>query len=158
MGIAGCNNKGVPEFASHRTDSNWYIISADGLTDTLLTGHEVLALAPSLEDSVAGKAVYRSEGVAVDTVYLTSKAIRLMGRINFDFKPLFGLEGAMSERDFKLYFEAILMGVENQPVFYEDRSQRFAWMAGFHFPTFGLLDVLAIEAEYWPNLCQRARK
>jgi len=52
---------------------------------------------------------------------------------------------------FKVYYEGVLMGVENRPIFYEKRSDRMAHMAGVNVPTFGILDVLSAEVEYSPN-------
>ena len=44
-----------------------------------------------------------------------------------------------------------LLGVKNQPYFYERRSERMPIMAGINLPTFGLFDRLTFEAEYFKN-------
>jgi hypothetical protein len=53
--------------------------------------------------------------------------------------------------DLKLYGEVDVLGWTNYPIFYENRMDRMPMMAGLTLPTFGLLDRLAIEVEYWKN-------
>jgi hypothetical protein len=50
--------------------------------------------------------------------------------------------------EFKLYSEVALLGVEDQPFYYEDKLERMPVMMGVSLPTFGLLNRLAFEAEY----------
>ena len=52
---------------------------------------------------------------------------------------------------FKVYYEGVLMGVEDRPIFYENRKDRIAHMFGVNLPTFGLLDMLSGELEYCSN-------
>jgi hypothetical protein len=52
---------------------------------------------------------------------------------------------------FKVYYEGVLMGVENRPIFFENRKNRIAHMFGVNVPTFGVLDMLSVEAEYSSN-------
>jgi hypothetical protein len=40
------------------------------------------------------------------------------------------------------------LGVENQPYYYDKKSERMPIMAGVNLPTFGALDRLSVEAEY----------
>jgi hypothetical protein len=85
-----------------------------------------------------------------DTVEYTFRGIKTMGRVTIDPKgfgewPFFGKE------DLKMYAEAALLGIKNYPVFYEKRRERMPIMVGFNIPAFTLLDVLAVEAEYFPN-------
>lgn len=79
---------------------------------------------------------------------ITRRAVNVMGRVGFDFAEAFGLAGT---GPFKVYAEAAVLGVENQPVYYEDVTARMPVMVGMHVPTFGLLDLLAVEAEYLDN-------
>jgi hypothetical protein len=53
--------------------------------------------------------------------------------------------------DFKVYSELALLGVEDQPFYYENKLERMPIMFGLNVPTFGLLDRLAFEAEYLKN-------
>lgn len=55
------------------------------------------------------------------------------------------------ENSFKLYYEGVLMGVEDRPIFYENRKDRIAHMVGVNVPTFGVLDVLSFELEHSSN-------
>jgi len=79
---------------------------------------------------------------------ITRRAINLMGRVGYDFAEAFDLVGT---GPFKLYAEAAVLGLENQPVYYENVRDRIPVMVGAHIPTFGLLDLLAVETEYLPN-------
>jgi len=97
-------------------------------------------------------AAYRANYMPLDTSYFSFQAVRIMGRLNLDFKPLFGgLEDVMSSRDMTLYSEVILLGVKDYPLLYESKKERTAVMLGLHLPTFNLFDVFAIEGEYWPS-------
>ncbi|MBN1129984.1 MAG: hypothetical protein JXA71_13410 [Chitinispirillaceae bacterium] len=113
--------------------------------------------------------VYRTE--TGDTGYYTFKGIKLMGRWAFDPKRL--MPATVSERfgknDLRLYTEAAVLGVKNYRAFmphvtgadtawipdtvnnfYGDLKQRIPIMAGFVFPTCGLLDILSLEIESYP--------
>jgi hypothetical protein len=82
----------------------------------------------------------------LDRKYYTYGGTLLMGRLSFDLGSLLG-EGI----DLKLYGEVDVLGWNNYPIFFEDRAERTPLMAGITVPTFGLLDFLAVEAEYWKN-------
>ncbi|MDQ3000203.1 MAG: hypothetical protein M3Y08_02905 [Fibrobacterota bacterium] len=74
------------------------------------------------------------------------KGIKPLALLALDFKTLFG--GDLFRGDeMVLYSEAVLMGFENRPIYYEDRMDRLAVMVGLNIPTFGLLDNLNIEVE-----------
>lgn len=82
--------------------------------------------------------------------YLTFRGIKVMARASVDFKALLGLEsGLLSPADLKVFTEAALLGVENQPFYYEDPSKRVVAMVGVNLPTFRLLDVLSVQAEHY---------
>jgi hypothetical protein len=70
----------------------------------------------------------------------------LMARFSLDFRPLLG-----EAVDLKLYGEWAMLGVQNRPVFYEKPAERMPMMLGVGIPTFGWLDFLNVEAEYWKN-------
>ena len=85
--------------------------------------------------------------VAGDTGYYTRTATQIMIRAAFDLQGIFGLP-SWGEKDWRVYTEAALLGVANQPVYYDERFRRFAFMAGVNLPSFGLLDRFVVEAEW----------
>jgi hypothetical protein len=86
----------------------------------------------------------------VDSGFYTFAGQKAMVRGALDFGRLFNTS-LMSEHDLRLYFEAILLGVKDYPVFYEKKADRTVYMAGLNIPTFGLLDLLSAEVEYCSN-------
>jgi len=86
-----------------------------------------------------------------DTAIYTFKGTKLMGRVTFDIKNLFGGEGILGKEDCKIYGETAILGLKNYPIWYEDITERWPIMVGFNFPTFKLLDVLSIELEHNPS-------
>ncbi|MEO6096488.1 MAG: hypothetical protein ABIW76_12600 [Fibrobacteria bacterium] len=78
--------------------------------------------------------------------YYTVNGTLLAARFSLDFKPLLG-----EKVDFKIYGEAAMLGIKNYPVFYEKPIERVPMMLGINIPTFGLLDMFSVEAEYWKN-------
>ncbi|MBD3320721.1 MAG: hypothetical protein GF350_06475 [Chitinivibrionales bacterium] len=87
-----------------------------------------------------------------DTTYYTFAGQKLMARFNFDPKG-FIKSDIFGENDLELYGEAILLGIKNDTRYYKEIRERIPVMIGFNFPTFKLLDVLAVEFEYyeWPH-------
>lgn len=80
--------------------------------------------------------------------YYTFAGTMVMARGTLAMNKIFNLE-SLGENDLKLYFEAALMGVKNYPVFYEKRMNRLPIMVGANLPTFKLLDIFAVQAEYF---------
>jgi hypothetical protein len=78
----------------------------------------------------------------------TFKGIKPVAMASLDFKSLFG-DGIFRNDEMVLYAEAVLMGWKNQPIYYDDRMDRFAVMLGLNIPTFGILDQLNVEVERW---------
>lgn len=87
---------------------------------------------------------------AVDSTRLTFKGQKVMVRGSLDFGKLIA-SPMLSEKDLRLYFEGILLGVENRPFYYTKMADRMVYSIGFNFPTFRILDVLAAEWEYCSN-------
>jgi len=83
--------------------------------------------------------------------YFTSEGISVMSFFNFDIKKLFGDPSVFGSEDLKISIEAIVLGVQDYPVYYTDIMQRIPVMLGFNFPAFGYLDLIGIQAEYWDN-------
>lgn len=85
-----------------------------------------------------------------NTTDYTFKNTKAMGRITLDPKAFFDFSFFGSE-DLKLYGEANLLGIKNFKGWYENRKNRIVYTMGFNFPAFKILDVFAIEGEYWEN-------
>jgi hypothetical protein len=121
----------TPKFAG-----SWYIKDPDTLASA------------SGVDSILG-----------DTVFLTFRGAKIMGRLCFDIKQLFSTSVFGSE-DLKLYCEAAILGLQNYDLYYDTLWQRIPVMAGFNVPAFKILDVLSLEAEWYgspyPNNYQNA--
>lgn len=81
--------------------------------------------------------------------YLTFRGIKVMGRACLDLKPILGLEEALGPSDLKFFVEAAILGIKNQPFYYEDIQKRIPIMAGFNLPTFKLLDILSVQVEHY---------
>ncbi len=79
--------------------------------------------------------------------YYTFRGVKTMARASLDLGALTG-SSLFRPSEFKLYTEVALLGVSNQPFYYEHRDERMPMMAGISLPTFGLFDKLALEAEY----------
>lgn len=86
----------------------------------------------------------------MSTGYYETKAVKLMGRASFSVQKLFPMD-FLNPNDLKVYGEIALLGVENYPGMYEKRTERMPIMAGINLPTFRLLDMLAVEVEYFRN-------
>lgn len=90
------------------------------------------------------------DGPAIDTVALTFKGQKVMVQAVLDFGKIIN-SSLLSEKDLRVYFEAVVLGLENRPIYYEKRSDRTAYAFGLNFPTFRVLDILSAEMEYCSN-------
>jgi hypothetical protein len=109
-----------------KTDGTWYIEDPDTLRDT-----------SGADSAILG-----------DTAYLTFRGVKIMGRLCFDIKQLFP-HSIFGPEDLKLYGEAAILGLQNYDLYYDTLWQRIPVMMGFNFPTFKILDVLSLEAEWY---------
>ncbi|MBD3393905.1 MAG: hypothetical protein GF418_17360, partial [Chitinivibrionales bacterium] len=84
---------------------------------------------------------------ATDTIRYKVRGVKGMGRLAIDPKPLIGL-GDRDDDEYKVYAEAAVLGIEDQPyntadeenrVGYEHISWRVPVMAGFNAPTHPLV-------------------
>ena len=80
----------------------------------------------------------------------TSKGVKLMARAALNLGFLLP-ENRRAPEDLRLFGEVALLGVGNQPLFYEKRSERMPIMLGINIPTFKLLDLLSVQAEYFSS-------
>ncbi len=81
---------------------------------------------------------------------LTFKAVKVMARASLNLGALAGLDETRSG-PFKIFGEAAVLGVQNQPLFYEKISDRIPIMLGISIPTFRILDLLSLQLEYFKN-------
>lgn len=79
--------------------------------------------------------------------YYTFRGFKTMARVAVDVGVLLEHERILPG-DFRIYSEIALLGVEDQPFYYEDRMERMPIMAGITLPTFGLIDRVSVEGEY----------
>lgn len=77
-----------------------------------------------------------------------ASGIKPIAHFSFDPKPMLGM-GVFGTNDLVLYGEAALLGAKNYPILYDDWKKRIPVMMGFNLPAFKLLDVLAVEVEYY---------
>lgn len=83
-------------------------------------------------------------GVAIaDSGHYTFAGQKVMGRVSLDIGKMLS-----SDMNFKLYGEAVVLGLKNYPTYYEKMSDRTVYLFGANIPTFGLLEVFSAEAEY----------
>lgn len=99
-----------------------------------------------------------------DTLFYTFAGTKLMARFTFDPKPLLGWD-FLGPEDLKLYSEAIILGVKNYPanpdpdpnwnnmpvneLGYDKLMEKMPIMMGINLPGFKVLDIIALEVEYY---------
>jgi hypothetical protein len=116
-----------------------------------------------------------------DTATYTFAGTKLMGKLSIDPKKLFQSD-LFGKEDLKIYAEAAVLGLKNYPACvnadsmsgnfqtdiwivngqtgdtfniatrYDDLMKRIPIMFGFNFPTFKLLDVLSLEAQWFGSI------
>lgn len=80
-----------------------------------------------------------------DTIYLTHSGWKAM--LHFGISPLAKFDGELlGKNDFSVYAEAAILGIENYPVWYEDRTERMPVMFGVHLPRHPLMGWGAVTA------------
>jgi hypothetical protein len=116
-----------------------YLDSIDGLKDVL-------------NDIAATPAEKAAAQTSLNSMpkpdYYTSSGTILMAIIAIDFKAFFKSD-LFSPSDLRIYAEGALLGITDYPIFYEDKMERMPIMFGFNIPTFRLLDLFAIQFEYF---------
>jgi hypothetical protein len=86
---------------------------------------------------------------APDTTFFTHQGTKLVGTASLDLKSLFGGMPSLGADDLKLYGEAGVIGTKDYGKAYGKISERIPVMAGFNFPTWGFLNHLSMEVEYY---------
>jgi hypothetical protein len=87
--------------------------------------------------------------LAIKHNYYTFESIKPMLHGSINVSQLF--TGEKSNNDLLIYGESIILGVKDHPVLYDNIWDRIPVMFGASLPTFGLLDQLSIEGEYWSS-------
>jgi hypothetical protein len=114
-------------------------LGGDPKTVTAAPGADLYQSAFMIIDTAGGKA---------DTLTYSMAGTKVMLRGALDFKQvLTGYEGGA--KDWVLYFEAALLGIKDYPLIYEKKGERMPMLFGVNIPTYGLLNLLSIEAEYY---------
>jgi hypothetical protein len=88
--------------------------------------------------------------VSKDTTWFSHQGTKLTGFFGLDIKKLFDFPG-FGANDLILYSEVGLIGVKNYEGIYSNRMHRMPMMVGLNLPTWGLLDNLSLEVEYFKN-------
>ncbi len=82
--------------------------------------------------------------------YYTQRGIKLMARASLDLGFL--VPGEMrGNGDLRIFTEAAILGLEDQPYYYDRIWQRIPVMAGVNIPTGRTLDLLSIQMEYYKS-------
>jgi hypothetical protein len=89
-------------------------------------------------------------GGKADTLTYSMAGTKAMLRGALDFKQVLGgYEGGA--KDWVIYFETALIGLKDYPLIYEKKAQRMPFLLGFNIPTYGLLNLLSLELEYYDS-------
>ncbi|MEO6095263.1 MAG: hypothetical protein ABIW76_06195 [Fibrobacteria bacterium] len=93
-----------------------------------------------------------ADSQVVDTSYNSFEGQKAVWMTSLDLGRILGFEteGTLPST-FGLYYEGVLMGIENRTTYFEKRNQRIAHMFGMNIPTFGALDLLSFEVEKTSN-------
>jgi hypothetical protein len=134
---------------------NFY--SADGIANGTAMGESEYAQSYYWVLADGRKVLYGSGlnpgDSVVDTKHFSFKGQKAVWRASLDLGNLITpvLPLPIASNTFKVYYEGVLMGVEDRPIFYDTLSHRIAQMFGVNIPTFGVLDVFSVEMEYSSN-------
>ncbi len=87
-------------------------------------------------------------GGKADTTTYSLAGTKVMLRGALDLKKIMtGYVGG--QKDFVFYFEAALLGIKDYPHIYEKKGERIPVLFGMNIPTYGGLDLLSLEFEYY---------
>jgi hypothetical protein len=78
------------------------------------------------------------------------KGVKVMGRAALNLNSLLPADRRNPE-DLRIFGEVAVLGWEDQPLYYENRSERMPVMFGVNVPTFKLLDVVTLQGEYYAS-------
>jgi hypothetical protein len=94
-----------------------------------------------------------STGRAASEEHYSSAGTMVMGRIAVDLKKVIPSERC-APADFRIYAEAAVLGLKNYNIYYKKWTDRMPIMFGVNIPTYGVLDLFAVQVEQFksPNL------
>ncbi|HAO98663.1 MAG TPA: hypothetical protein DCQ83_01315 [Fibrobacteres bacterium] len=134
------------EFYAARADLYW---QKGTHADTLNAIRDSARAAQYTADGTTASSLYSlPDSTRPSIKYYTTSAVLLMARATLDPKKVLALP-MMGPQDLKLYFEVDVLGLKNYPVYYEKISERMPIMMGINLPCFRILDLLAVQAEYF---------
>jgi len=93
--------------------------------------------------------VDNSNPAAPDTTFFTHQGQKVDATMSLDFKKLFGGMPSLGADDLKLYGEVALIGITSYGKAYGKIAERIPVMVGFNLPTWGFLNHLSLEVEYY---------
>ena len=88
-------------------------------------------------------------GFSPDYSYYTQAGVIVTVMAAVDLKKFLPPSPLLGPDDLRVFAEAALLGVKDYPVFYEKRTERMPVMLGVNLPGFGLLDLVAVQYEYF---------
>ena len=83
--------------------------------------------------------------------YYTQAGVVVSAMAAVDLKKFLPASSLLGPDDLRLFAEVALLGVKNYPVFYEKRTERMPVMLGVNLPGFGMLDLIAVQYEYFAS-------
>jgi hypothetical protein len=95
-------------------------------------------------DTTLGAYVYEKDSSS----FYTFQGIKVSANASVDPKAFVPMP-FLGPEDLKLYGEIAVLGWKNYSYMYEKRTERMPIMVGLNLPAFKLLDVLALEVEYY---------
>jgi len=90
------------------------------------------------------------DGTDTTDEYYSFAGAKCMARCALDPKAFFNAP-FFGKNDLRIYAEAAVLGTGTDPLYYTRIEQRIPAVIGFNVPAFNLLDVCALEAEWWDN-------
>lgn len=78
----------------------------------------------------------------------TQRGVKLMARAAVDLGGVLP-ESMRSPGDLRIFAELAVLGLEDQPYYYETLAERIPVMVGINIPTFKFLDLVSVQGEYY---------
>jgi hypothetical protein len=123
---------------------------AAGSTDTAYYSQRFLAATAKKEQVTAWVDTASTFKPAYSYYDLAGTLVDAM--VTLDLKRLFpGSSSLLGPEDLKLFAEAALLGIQDYPVFYENKMDRMPIMAGINLPGFRWVDLISLQFEYFPS-------
>lgn len=162
LGAGICFDRLFPKDPNFTTPTKWQagsenVYDADTLFDTLKDDQGNPIIDP-------GTGLPFVEQIPHNEKHYTFGGTKAAFRLTFDPKGFFPWDNIFGEEDLKIYAELGILGFKNYPdienpedtsdyfsSYYAFRKYRMPFMVGFHFPAFKILDVFAIELEWFDN-------